>query len=66
MRKKFIAHMLSGKELWLNLLNLLLILAVVLSWVFNPYGDEGHARMLLFFVAVGILNWVASYIVYKS
>lgn len=65
MKKGFLRHMLLGKELALNLFIVVLILACLVWYWLDAYGDSRAGLMAAVFTAVMLFNWIFSYLKYK-
>lgn len=65
MKKGFLRHMLQGKELGLNLFIIVLILACLVWYWMDTYGDSRAGLMAAVFTVVLLFNWTYSYITYK-
>lgn len=65
MKKGFIAHMLRGKELGLNLFIVALIVACLVWQLLDSYGDSRAGLMAVVFTLLLAFNWIYSYYKYK-
>lgn len=65
MKKGFIARMLRGKELGLNLFIAVLIVACLVWQLLDVYGDSSAGLMAAVFTALLLINWVYSYYKFK-